>query len=423
MTRLPTPQPVPKAPSTVRLGELAIAAGMAGFPVTVCYQEFPAPELSQVWKYYIRSVRASEVHHIHTQRDLNKLPERLAEVRIVLIHVPRLHIPTAWSIQLMEPTDAEGGPCPAMLSRFVPDDLDEEPGATLVLRGTAQETATIGRWLATRGNADHGRLLPPGPMSVEFPAWLSSVLSPNPRPIGRGRRQFRELQILRGLVAGACVLRSAGDGEGATPTGTVSRDDYESVRRLLQSPILLPADVACDPLATDMVNRANVYLAAKSGEVRQCGSPFLGQEYDEVDHENGRPGRELVTRREVADLGNVRSGIVRRLVEYLHQGADGYQWYCRMGLVRRPPDRNAWSTATPASLAANLRLWSLKQVRTHFDRLRHDGLITAEREHENGPWRYELPEELTDASSPFRDLPPARELVDTPPTSDDTAPQ
>lgn len=182
------------------------------------------------------------------------------------------------------------------------------------------------------------------------------------------------------------------------------------MRSLLQSPILFLADAACDPLATDMVNRANVYLAAKSGEVRRCGSPFLGREHDEVDRENGRPGKELITRREVADLGNVRSGMVRRLVEYLHQGADGYEWYCRMGLVRRPPDRDAWSTASPASLAANVRPWSVKQVRTHFDRLRRDGLITAEQEHRNGPWRYELPEELIDASSPFHDLPPVARL-------------
>ena len=410
MTRLPIAHALPSPPSSILLGELAIAAGMAGFPVTLCYQEFPVPELSQVWKHCIRSVGPDEVHHIHTQRNLDKLPGRLAEVRIVLVHTPRLHIPTAWLIQLMDAGDAEGGPCPAMLSRFVPDDLDEEPGATVVLRGTAQETAAIGRWLATQGNADHGRRLPPGPISVDFPTWLSSVLSPNPRSNGRGRRRLRDLQILRGLLAGACVLRSARDGDEAVATGTVSRDDYESVRRLLQSPILLPADAACDPLATDMVNRANVYLAARSGEARRCGSPLLGRGYDEVDHESGQPGKELVTRREVADLGNVRSGMVRRLVEYLHQGADGYQWYCRMGLVRRPPDRNAWSTATPASLAANLRPWSLKQVRTHFDRLRREGLITAEREHGNGPWRYELPEELTDASSPFRDLPPARDL-------------
>ncbi len=410
MTRLPITHALPSPPPSILLGELAIAAGMAGFPVTLCHQEFSAPELSEVWKHHIRSVGETEVYHIHTQRNLNKLPPLLAEVRLVFVHAPRLHIPTAWSIQLADTVDGEGGSRPAMLSRFVPDDLNEEPGATVVLRGTAQETAAIGRWVATRGNADHDLLLPPSPMSVEFPAWLSSVLSPDVRATDHRRRRFRDLQILRGLLAGACVLRSAREGNGANPAGTVSRDDYESVRSLLQSPILFPADAACDPLATDMVNRANVYLAARAGEVRRRGSPLPGPEYDEVDCENGRPGKELITRREVADLGNVRSGMVRRLVDYLHHGADGYEWYCRMGLVRQAPNRDAWSTASPASLAANVRPWSVKQVRTHFDRLRRDGLITAEQEHRNGPWRYELPEELTDASSPFRDLPPIQEL-------------
>jgi hypothetical protein len=182
MTRLPFPQPIPTAPGSVHLGELAIAASTAGFPLTLCYRAFPAPELSQVWKHYIRCVGPDEVHHVHTQRDLNKLPERLPDLRIVLVHVARLHIPTAWSIQLMEPADAERSPCPAMLSRFVPDDRDEEPGATLLLHGTTQEMAAIGRWLATPGNADHGRRLPPGPMSV-VPKASANPLRP---PASRG---------------------------------------------------------------------------------------------------------------------------------------------------------------------------------------------------------------------------------------------
>ena len=49
--------------------------------------------------------------------------------------------------------------------------------------------------------------------------------------------------------------------------------------------------------------------------------------------------------------------------------------------------------------------WSAKQVRAHFERLRRSGMITAEREHDNGPWQYELPEELTSRSSVFRGLP------------------
>jgi len=91
-----------------------------------------------------------------------------------------------------------------------------------------------------------------------------------------------------------------------------------------------------------------------------------------------------------------------------------------MGLVSRPPEQRAWTRIPVDRLSGLLRSWSLKQVRTRLDRLRRDGLITAEREHANGPWQYLLPAELTDASSPFRNLPSASELVDDSPMSDDT---
>ena len=117
-----------------------------------------------------------------------------------------------------------------------------------------------------------------------------------------------------------------------------------------------------------------------------------------------------VTRREVADLGNVRSGLVRRLVTYLRQDADGYEWYRRMGTARRPPNRSAWATAPVDALSANLLAWSVKQVRSHFDCLQRDGLIAAERDQGNGPWRYALPVELSDASFPFHYFPPLARL-------------
>ena len=44
-------------------------------------------------------------------------------------------------------------------------------------------------------------------------------------------------------------------------------------------------------------------------------------------------------------------------------------------------------------------------------RLRRDGLITAERDSANCPWRFEVPEGLGDASSPFADLPTAEQLA------------
>ncbi len=100
MTRLPTPQPATTTPCTVRLGELAMAAGMAGMPVALCYREFPAPILSAVWRHHIRTVAPDSIHDVRTQGDLNRLPERMANSRLVLVHTARLRVPTAWSIRL-----------------------------------------------------------------------------------------------------------------------------------------------------------------------------------------------------------------------------------------------------------------------------------------------------------------------------------
>ena len=126
----------------------------------------------------------------------------------------------------------------------------------------------------------------------------------------------------------------------------------------------------------------------------------------------GRSGnRDLITRREVADLGNVRSRLVRHLVEFLRRRNDGYERFQRMGLVRRPPPRESLAENRCRDLVNVLRPWTAKQVRTHFDQLRRSGMITAERETANGPWRYALPEELQGRHSSYRRLPTAAELI------------
>ena len=120
----------------------------------------------------------------------------------------------------------------------------------------------------------------------------------------------------------------------------------------------------------------------------------------------------MITRREIADLGNVRSRIVRQLIGFLQRQPDGYERFEAMGLVRRPPSRNSYGAMTVDELTAYLRPWSAKQVRTHFDRMRRDGMIGAEREHDNGPWRYALPEELSRRHFAFRGLPTAQALLE-----------
>jgi hypothetical protein len=138
-----------------------------------------------------------------------------------------------------------------------------------------------------------------------------------------------------------------------------------------------------------LVARANVYLSVRPDANQVAG----GQ------------SKQLITRREVADLYNSRSRITRRLVERLRQMPGGYGQFRRLGLLGHPPGEPAWHSSPIDALLAALRPWSLKQVRTHFGRLQRDGFLTAIREHGNGPWRYRLPEELAAVSSPFRSLP------------------
>jgi hypothetical protein len=85
---------------------------------------------------------------------------------------------------------------------------------------------------------------------------------------------------------------------------------------------------------------------------------------------------------------------------------DGYRQFGKLGLAKRLPPERDWPLASPADLAKYLKSWSVKQVRTHFEALQRQGMVTAAREHSNGPWQYELPEALTTNGSPFAGLPP-----------------
>jgi DNA-binding MarR family transcriptional regulator len=212
-------------------------------------------------------------------------------------------------------------------------------------------------------------------------------------------------------LAGASVLRVSHPEQDVPPSAEANLDDYELVRNLLCSVITGTRFAAHEPLAVDMINRANVYLWARYGRGQSNLTASEAETLDYLARYGGHPTRrELITRRELADLGNVKSATVNCLVEQLQGARRGREAFLRMGIVGERVTDRVWQRTSARELARSLRPWSAKQVRAHFDRLRRDGLITAERDAANGPWRYELPEEISDASSPFSDLPTAHEL-------------
>jgi len=231
---------------------------------------------------------------------------------------------------------------------------------------------------------------------------------------------------LAALLSGASLLRNAAQPDEHDNASAVGRGDYELVRRLLQSPLLCTAEEPFNQLAVDMIGRANVFLELKCNPELFEGNPLRCNGSDPTWSIRGsRTRQELTTRKEIADLGNVHSRLIHQIVEFLQNRRtdgyalfhsqnmpDGYAMFQRMGLVRQPPSERDFKSSKPRTLARMLRSWSYKQVRANFEKLHKSGLIGGAREHGNGPWQYELPEELSTTSSPFRTLPPANEVFE-----------
>ena len=409
MTRLNIPHPVPPKPATISLCELAIAAGRAGHSVTLSFQSFAAPALCQLWRYCIRYAGPETVRNIYTQADIRKLAKAIDEVRLVLVHTARLCNLVSWTIQTSGLVVGDGAAKPALFHCTGRRDTEDDPGATLVLRGDGSEQAEVAQWQLTAGDDRPAWRSIPSALNIHVEPALDAGLTAFRLPTA-GDGGVRNRQVLDALLTGATVVRSLREVPVASDVIT-NIVDYELVRRLLQTRLVAGADETFDPLAADMVSRANVYMAVKYGTGND--NPFDG-DYSAMDR-GERAGRELVTRREVSDLGNIRSRMVRQLIEFLLRQPDGYERFRRMGFVRRPPERNAWQRVGINALVTYLRPWSAKQLRTHFEQLRRASVITAERKHGNGPWQYTLPENLTVRSNAFGGLPRIQAPAAVPP--------
>ncbi len=223
-----------------------------------------------------------------------------------------------------------------------------------------------------------------------------------PQAAGHSGIGHREIRIAEALIEGTALLRSAAAQAGGVIQTTLS--DYDFVRGLLCSACVKPNREACEPLALDMVRRANVYMSIKFGNDQ--GNPFW-VEAEEGYRRSGRSSsrRGAITRRELADLGNVNSRLVAALLDYLRTAEAGLPQYSQMGCAGEPLSESSWRRFSTRQLARRLRSWSGKQVRTHFERLQQRGLVAAERLQANGPWQYVIPEELENVQSPYFRLP------------------
>lgn len=406
MTRLNPETARARKPDTVAISELSLAAGIAGRSIAICLTESPAEVDCELFQYLTTLVGAANTLHVHGQADLKKLNESPAKWRLVILHAERLFEKIAWMVQ-----SAGNAPRPAIFMRFVPGKADDAPIPLLTLRGTTNESAAIVRWLMSTALPANQHRRRQSAVDVSIPPSIIPVTIPRLLPGGHGPETLRDCQLIAALLVGASLIRNDTDSDSSPYPITCSEHDYETVRRLLNSSGVATSQDSVDQLAIEMVQRANVYLRLKS-------DPMFGHEFprclprdnSQHSHRQRTACPELVTRREIADLGNVRGALINAIITSLQRRPKGDGLFQRMGLIRPLPADTSFTRASTRNLVSLLRPWTAKQVRTHFHNLHKSGLVTGEREANNAAWQYRLPEELNDTGSPFAALPSFAEM-------------
>lgn len=405
-------------PHAIRLGRLAIAAGLAGYSVSLVYHGFAAPLLAEVWKHHAQEVGEKEAIYIANRGHLRQLTlhdkalatqstsdnKAAASPKLFFIRTAQLLNEMAWAAGLCRVGAADKTMIrPVVFAITGANDDGDAPGARLDLYASPAAEQKIISWLQQVKKDETVRL----PMlhtavEVNFPEAIDKLCWPTPPGSdAAGIFRLRDCQVFRALLAGACVLRHLDCGRPPTAVTilTVSADDYETVHTLLQSRLVRPADELYDPLAAAMVARANEYLKMRhdQGQSRKPGR---------ADGDSSSYHPRKLTRNDLCDLGEPNSQANRHLITFLLKDEKkGFSRFRELGLVRQLSKEEGWpGPNTVKKLAPLLRSWSYKQVRTHFGRLLKGGLIEGTKE-QNGPWVYNLPEDLGAGRSAFCRLP------------------
>ncbi len=390
--------PVPNeatVPLPVLLCQWAIAGGCLGMPVHLHFRGFPSPLMAEMYRRILLWVGDKAVLSIFGMRDFRVLRTEMASLKAVFLFEEKLFEQTAWLLETRPQNGAILSPAPVVIlhgNSTVPDDA---PSPTLVVHGTSPLQRTLHDWINAEYAFPNLRITEVNPQ-ITFPDELQQLLLTEAT---ERLMEIREQKILRGLIAGSALCHRAEHVDDVV----VSWDDYADVRQVLRSVATRPLDDTFDPMALAMVQRANAYMPVRQADIEGQGRPaeneVAGGFYDG-----------FITRREIADLGHTRGSLVRRLVEHLRGLPNGLQIFCSVGTTRSIDPREGWPTLDPQKLAGLLLPWSEKQVRVHFHRLVTAGLITARREAGNQPWRYLLPEAMTNPNSAFSGLPSPGEL-------------
>ncbi|HEX4607169.1 MAG TPA: hypothetical protein VH092_03105 [Urbifossiella sp.] len=388
-------------PAHVKLGYWAVAAGTLGHPVHVVFRDYPPWVVAQLYSRYAACSGPKGAVYVHAERDLRALELRCSDndttcrPGLVLLTAPKLATRTAWLLSgVSRAVDDSPAATPVLLTTLAAGGHHDCPGPSITLHGASPELSRTMHWL------DGGPPLPPLATTgrrVAFDA-LAPLFRTGDGGADRPTLRLPDKLVLRGLLAGAALWRRPDAAAGGTLA--VGVEDYRAVFDPLRDAATQSGDAPFDPLALAMVRRANLFLSLRAGGGTRPGS-----------HDGATAPERGITRRELIDLGNTRGVTLRVLVQHLRdRGAEGLAHFKTLGTARplgRGPD---WPADTVAGMAALLLEWSVKQVRTHFERLHAGGLVTGRRAAPNQPWVYQLPEGLETPRSAVGFLPTPDEL-------------
>jgi hypothetical protein len=251
------------------LGNLAIAAGVAGCSITLSYQGFPATLLCELWRNHTLRMASQHWLQVFGQRELRDLRSKSSRLRLVVMHNPRLIGTLGWTLGML------GNNCscsrPAVFLDTGKADFDEPPGPHWALQSQPAEIAAVSGWLSAGGTSPEWESF--GPLSrIEYDPGIARIQTEAWFDNGRTSLNFGDRRLVQSLVLGAAVLRTARQADGEEGVLQVNVCDYERVRRLLQSHVVRRAGGETDQLGQANNIRSHMLrvrdLQSRTGSLR-----------------------------------------------------------------------------------------------------------------------------------------------------------
>ena len=382
-------------PTTVKIMRLALAAGANGETIVLQFRDYPGTLLRDLWIQVAKVFDKREVLFLEKLGDLDNCSEHTGEeqiyVRLICLYRHDQLRKVAWKLtnnkhKKIEQTNFE----PIIFFQNCDVSQDDISIPILELRCNDTESRIIDQYLLEPNKREFH--LPQQAMDLKISTLFIQL-------IHKYLDNYEGSKILTSLLNGACVLSQKNQIDIQNPP----LDAYQTVRSLLIDPVVLTTNNSFDGMAAAMIQRANTHLA----RIQNPETPQIQIRLSSISSSDSQ-GKQYITRRELANLGNLQSKDVQKIIQnYLNEPT--LSAVNQLGLCESLKDV-LHLPKTEAAVKKMMMSWAPKQIRTRFDKLVQHGLVTCERSKPNGAIEYYLPESLTYLQTIFSKLPSYQKL-------------